>query len=425
MKGRIGLVGVALVLGCSGCSQPQPSPAASPAPKASSVTAAGSRAGTPGATRANLTARAPGAFYEPPADVPKRPGTLLRSESLGDVTLPPDIQGFRILYTTTVNDQIAATAVATVFAPAHPPAGPRPVVTWEHGTTGVLQKCMPSLVSAPSEGIPGRDEIAAAGWVIVATDYSFAEKGGAHPYLIGEGEARAALDAFRAARQMRELELGSATVVWGHSQGGHAALWTGIVGPRYAPEVELLGVAAIAPAANIADILARNVAVDKRLGAYIALAYSRFYPDITFEQAVRPEALAAAREMTNLCGFVPAEDPRRIAALSATFEGPALATKTNPALKARLDENSAAAPIAAPVLIAQGLADAVVLPAASDAYFAERCGAGQTLEYWSYTGFDHGTIVRPGTPLAQPLVAWTAARFARQRPSSECKHQSY
>jgi hypothetical protein len=74
------------------------------------------------------------------------------------------------------------------------------VITWEHGTTGVLQKCMPSLVSEPTVGIPALDQVAAAGWVIVATDYSFAEKGGPPPYLIGEGEARAALDSVRAAQ---------------------------------------------------------------------------------------------------------------------------------------------------------------------------------------------------------------------------------
>ena len=81
----------------------------------------------------------------------------------------------------------------------------------------------------------------------------------------------------------------------GVSQGGHAALWTGIVGPRYAPDLEILGVAAIAPSANVKNILAMNVAMDRRFGPYIALSYSRFYPDITFEQAVRPEALDAAR----------------------------------------------------------------------------------------------------------------------------------
>src|SRR5690349_6867715 len=194
---------------------------------------------------AGITAHAPDAFYDPPANVPGQPGVLLRSEPLKHVTLPAGMLGSRILYTTTVNDTTPATAVATVFAPIDGWAGPRPrpVIMWEHGTTGVLQKCMPSLVSAPAAGIPALNQIVSAGWVIVATDYSFAEKGGPHPYLIGEGEARAALDSVRAARRMPELSLDERTVVWGHSQGGHSALWTGISGPRYAPDVKIIGIA--------------------------------------------------------------------------------------------------------------------------------------------------------------------------------------
>src|SRR5262245_14881142 len=309
------------------------------------------RAASSQQTNLNITAHAPDAFYDPPAKVPDRPGALLRSEKLQGVMLPAGMRGRRILYTTTVNDTTPATAVATVFAPINMPAGPRPVITWEHGTTGVMQKCMPSLVSVPTAGIPAIDRIVAAGWVIVATDYSFAEKGGPHPYLIGEGEARAALDAVRAARQMPELTLDDRTVVWGHSQGGHSALWTGIVGPRYAPDVKIVGVAAIAPAANINKILQMSPAADKRLGPYLALSYSRFYPDVKFEQAVRPEALTAAREMVNLCGFLPPEDPKRIATLAASFEGAALATSTNAALASRLARNIANKPVAAPLVI--------------------------------------------------------------------------
>src|SRR5205823_3442326 len=254
---------------------------------------------------------------------------------------------------------------------------------------GLLQKCMPSLFSAPSAGIPGRDRIVMACWVVVQTDYSFAEKGGPHPYLIGEGEARAALDSVRAARRMSELTLDQRIVVWGYSQGGHAALWTGIVGPRYAPDLEILGVAAIAPAANIKNILAMNIAVDKRFGAYLALSYSRFYPDITFEQALRPEALDAARQIVNLCDFLPPEDPERIEALAATFDGPALATSSNKALQARLEQNTADGPIQAPLVIAQGLSDTVVPPSATDAYVKERCAAGQRLEYWKFRSEEH------------------------------------
>jgi pimeloyl-ACP methyl ester carboxylesterase len=380
---------------------------------------------TPQEVRASITVHAPDAFYDPPSDLPGQPGKLLRSEPLKDVILPAGMRGWRILYATTVDDSTPATAVATAFAPTGPPAGPRPVIAWEHGTTGLLQNCMPSLVSAPSAGIPARDRIVRAGWVVVATDYSFAEKGGPHPYLIGEGEGRAALDSVRAARQMSELALDQRVVVWGYSQGGHAALWSGIVGPRYAPELEILGVAAIAPAANIKNILSMNVAMDKRFGPYLALSYSRFYPDIIFEQALRPEALDAARQMVNLCDFVPPEDSERIEALAATFDCRALATSSNKALQARLEENAANGLIKAPVVIAQGLSDTVVPPNATGAYVEERCSAGQRLEYWTFAGRDHFTIVQPGTPLEEPLIRWTTARFANEPQASGCVHKSF
>ena len=380
---------------------------------------------TPQGGRASITAQAPDAFYDPPSDTSHQPGALMRSEPLKDVILPAGIQGWRILYATTVDDSTPATAVATVFAPTDPPPGPRPVIAWAHATTGLLQKCMPSLLSMPSKGILLRDRIVMAGWVVVATDYSFAEKGGPHPYLIGDGEARATLDSVRAARQMSQLTLDKRMVVWGYSQGGHAALWTGIVGPRYAPDLEILGVVAIAPAANIKDILAMNVAMDKRFGPDLALSYSRFYPDITFEQALRPEALDSARQIVNLCDFVPPEDSERIEALAATFDGPALATSSNKALQARLEQNTADGPIQAPVVIAQGLSDVVVPSRATDAYIEERCSAGQPLEYWTFAGRDHLTIVQRGGPLEEPLIKWTMARFANGPPASGCIRKSF
>ncbi len=402
-----------VLLAGAGCNRPKgPSSESTAAP-------------TPQAVRASITSRAPDAFYDPPPDLPRQPGALLRSEPLQGVMLPTGMRGWRILYATTVDDSISATAVATVFAPTDSRSGPRPVIAWEHATTGLLQKCMPSLLSAPSAGIPARDQIVRAGWVVVATDYSFAEKGGPHPYLIGEGEARAALDSIRAARQMSELRLDKRVVVWGYSQGGHAALWTSIVGPRYASDLEIVGVAAIAPAADIRKILAMNVEVDKRFGAYMALAYSRFYPDITFAQALRPEALDAARQMVNLCDFLPPEDAERIEALATTFDGPALATSSNKALQARLEQNAANGLIKAPVVIAQGLSDTVVPPQATNAYVEERCSAGQQFEYWTFAGRDHFTVAQPGSPLEELLVNWTAARFANEPPASGCVHKSF
>jgi pimeloyl-ACP methyl ester carboxylesterase len=284
---------------------------------------------------------------------------------------------------------------------------------------------MPSLLSAPTKGVLWRDRIVKAGWVVVATDYSFAEKGGPHPYLIGEGEARAALDSVRAARQMLNLTLDKRMVTWGYSQGGHAALWTGIVGPRYAPDLEILGVAAIAPPANIRNALAMNLEADQRFGPYLALSYSRFYPDITFEQAIRPEALDAARQIASLCCFLPPENAERIQALAATFDGPALATSSKKALQARLEQNAANGPIHAPVVIAQGLSDVVVPSFATDRYVEERCSAGQRLEYWTFAGRDHLTILQPGTPLEDLLMKWTTARFANEPHVSGCVREYF
>jgi pimeloyl-ACP methyl ester carboxylesterase len=409
----IGFAGLLLLLVAAGCNRSK---------QTSSETSAKS---TPERVPASITMEAPDAFYDPPADVPHKPGALLRSEPLKDVILPTGVRGWRILYATTVDDTTPATAVATVFAPTSPTAGPHPVIAWEHGTTGLLQKCMPSLLSAASKGIPERDRIVMAGWVVVATDYSFAEKDGPHPYLIGQGEARAALDSVRAARQMSELALDKRLVVWGHSQGGHAALWTGIVGPRYAPDLEVRGVAAIAPATDIKKILAMNVEVDKWFGPYLALSYSRFYPDITFEQAVRSEALDAARQIVNLCDFLPREDQERMAALAATFEGPALAINSNKTLQARLEQNTPDRRIEVPVVIAQGLSDMVVPPSATEAYVEERCAAGQQFEYWTFAGRDHLTILQPGTPLEDPLINWTRARFANEPQATGCVRKSF
>jgi hypothetical protein len=120
---------------------------------------------------------------------------------------------------------------------------------------------------------------------------------------------------------------------------------------------------------------------------------------------------------------LPPEDPQRITAVMATFDGPALATDTNAALAVRLTQNTADHPIAAPLAIAQGFADIVVPPPATDAYVDERWASGQRLEYWKFAGLDHGGIVQPGTSLDVPLIG--AARFANASQPNGCRRRSF
>src|SRR5207237_9979534 len=111
--------------------------------------------------------------------------------------------------------------------------------------------------------------------------------------------------------------------------------------------------------------------------------------------------------------------------MTATYHVPALSTSYNKALQALLYHNTADVPIKAPVVIAQGLSDIVVPPSATDAYVEERCSAGQQLEYWTFAGRDHLTIVQPSTPLEELLIKWTTARFANEPPATGCVYKSF
>jgi hypothetical protein len=62
---------------------------------------------------------------------------------------------------------------------------------------------------------------------------------------------------------------------------------------------------------------------------------------------------------------------------------------------------------------------------ATDAYVEERCAAGQPLEYWTFAGRDHLTLFRRGTPLEEPLIEWTTARFANEPQATGCVRKSF
>ncbi|UQE74100.1 DUF308 domain-containing protein [Gordonia sp. PP30] len=152
---------------------------------------------------------APGAFYTPPASVPGEPGALIRAESRPGAA-PPGTQMWRILYTTTRLDGGPTVASGTVIAPARRGAGPLPLLTVAHGTSGIVPRCAPSLTAEPfADGAQAAvlDMVTQHGWAAVSSDYTGLGTAGLHPYLIGEAEARSVLDASRAAARIDTLRL--------------------------------------------------------------------------------------------------------------------------------------------------------------------------------------------------------------------------
>ena len=102
-----------------------------------------------------------------------------------------------------------------------------------------------------------------------------------HPYLIGDSEGRAVLDSVRAARDLPDAGASNRFAVWGHSQGGHASLYTGELAASYAPDLRLVGVAAAAPATYLIELFDadKSSPAGKELTAMALYSWSALYHD--------------------------------------------------------------------------------------------------------------------------------------------------
>ncbi|MEZ5179065.1 MAG: lipase family protein [Acidimicrobiales bacterium] len=220
--------------------------AASIAPAGARSTQAGPAATDPPAV---VSAPALPAFYEVPDPLPPgQPGDIIKSE----VVDAPGVHGtvLRVMYhsRSVQGADIAVTGIIAV-PDLTPAEGGRPVMAWAHGTTGIADECAPSLdaVGAVDFANPMLDR----GWVVTATDYEGLGTPGRHPYIVGDSEGRGVIDSVRAARNLAQADASDQYVVWGHSQGGHAAMFALHIAKDWAPELQLRGVVAGAPPSQL------------------------------------------------------------------------------------------------------------------------------------------------------------------------------
>ena len=361
-------------------------------------------------------------FYAAPAGVPDRPGALVGQESF-DRGIPDDAVAWRILYTTTRDEGEPALASAIVVAPGRDADGPRPVIAWAHGTTGVAEPCAPSVLEGTfsTGAFFTVEEVVDEGWVLVATDYVGLGTEPPHPYLIGKGEGRSVLDAVRAARRMEGLDLDDRTVVWGHSQGGHAALWTGALGPSYAPDVNVIGVAALAPAADVIGLVGNlpTVTGGNIFAAYAISAYSAVYEDVRIADYVVPGGQLTVEEIASRCLAEPAVFTSLLSSLAIRFSV-FDEELTEGALAQRFVANVPPFTVEAPLLLGQGAADSLIEVEVQDLYVESMCSAGLQVDYRTYQGVDHVPLVEPDSPLIPELFEWTQARLDGEDPISTC-----
>jgi alpha-beta hydrolase superfamily lysophospholipase len=305
----------------------------------------------------------PGPFYQAdqiPAGVTL--GTIRRVEPMPGA--PGRVDAFRILYVSTdLDGGHRAVSGAVIVPPGPASAGGRGIVAWAHATTGVAPRCAPSLLPGFFQKIPALATLLADGFVVVATDYPGLGTLGTHPYLVGTSEARAVLDSVRAARAPPQVAAGSRFAIWGHSQGGHAALFAGELTRSYAPELSLQGVAVAAPATDLAATLQRDVGsnVGRIITTYALWSWSRVF-GASLDGVVDDRAKPAFERVAADCAE-PLREGLRLSSDAAGLEpaflvaSPATVAPWNDLLRQNLPGRER---IGAPIFIAQSDVDEIV-----------------------------------------------------------------
>ncbi|MFT7836137.1 lipase family protein [Saccharothrix sp. BKS2] len=180
------------------------------------------------------------------------PGTVLDHRPLPRSLWPDSAaEAFHLVYQGLGYDGSGRAVSGSLFLPDRPaPPGGLPVVSYAHGTTGLADHCAPSTTGLTRLE---REHVArwlAAGYAVAATDYEGLATPGPHPYFNGEAVADDVVDIVRAARLLHP-DVGRTWLVTGFSQGGHAALFTGLIAATHAPELDFRGTLALAPPVHL------------------------------------------------------------------------------------------------------------------------------------------------------------------------------
>jgi pimeloyl-ACP methyl ester carboxylesterase len=357
-----------------------------------------------------------------PGEIGGKPGSIIRVWPL-EGGGPGGGDAFRVLYRSTgLSGQPIAVSGAIFIPPGAAPQGGRDVIAWAHPTSGVVEACAPSLMPDVSGMIWGLANMLAQGYVVVATDYpGLGVPGQIHPYLIGVSEGRAVLDSVRAARALPRTGASNRFAVWGHSQGGHAALYTGELAASYAPELKLVGVAAAAPATYLVELFDadKSSSTGKELTAMALYSWSKLY-NTPAASLVEPAATGAFEQMAHDCieslpefaAIENAEKPlNRIQFLKAD------PTEIEPWRGIMQKNTPGQAAAGAPVFIAQGTADTTVRPEITKQFAVTLCKQGTRVRFVSLPGVSHTFAAKNS---AGQALAWMSDRFRGVPAPSDC-----
>lgn len=341
-------------------------------------------------------------------------GALLRRETLDASFLVPGAdRGFRILYASVGHAGCLVPVSGLLYLPAgEPPDGGWPLISYAHGTTGIVPEAAPSL--RPAAQVLGHPllgmvpEFLACGFAVVCTDYEGLGTAGPHPYLHGQSLSSSQIDAVRAARQV-VAECSATWLAMGHSEGGLATLFAAAAATRVAPELDFRGAVATAPPTEWGTLSASTSDFGRILTPLILHAMSYHDPSVDADEWLNDDGRVlreawltsylhepgtVLETFVGLFGrpLLRLEPGETGDAAAAARLGAALGHDALEVPRGRLDR---------PVFLGEGGADEFCVPGTVERLAGDLRGAGSEVEYHRYAGTGHLDV--PSAALADSL----------------------
>jgi alpha-beta hydrolase superfamily lysophospholipase len=341
---------------------------------------------------------------------PGNPGDVIRIQQLE----PGAIEGalYRVMYHSRSigDDDIAVTgSIAVPNTPA--PIGGRPVVTVGHPTVGNADDCAPSRDPETNAGVINR--FLAAGWIVATSDLEGLGTPGVPPYLVGDSEGRSMVDIVRATKNIPAFSSGTTFAAWGHSQGGHAALFTRKVAATWAPELRMVGAVAVAPVSSTSLFVSRANFAGPGITLMTVGGYSAAY-GLSANEVLTADGMdhlddAEAKCLGDLGDELrdrTLDDIRKVDPVDLSDWGSALSGNNAGPIRSNVA-----------VLLLQGDADAIVPESDTEALFTEMCSTTQPVTMDIDEGGGHADV-RDRT--IDTAVAWLTDRFTLAPASTNC-----
>ncbi len=388
----------------------------------------GARWATSGSADDDGSARGPkgAAFYEPSSEQVSagEHGSVIWSRPLRSGT--GSGSSHLVLYrsTSAKGETVPVSGVITV-PEGESPSGGWPVISWGHGTTGMADACAPtrSGIDESGEYVPVREDPTAdlveQGYAVVRSHYEGLGTPGPHPYLLGQSAGAAMTDIVLAARDL-EPDLSRRWLAIGHSQGAQAALFTSRFTESYSPELDLVGVVALAPPSQLGylvEMIDRPESAAEKRGEEDRTTASSIFLGPLLVSAARvagvPEASLLSEEGRSLVPHMEdrcLEELARPDSLGGIAPRDFLAPDADLAQVRRVVGANDAAELnpTVPLMIVQGGRDTAVPPMLTDRLTEQLEGRGADVDHVSLPRADHMTVLEQSEPR---VCAWVEEAF--------------